>query len=67
MNPRLTGSVAVRTEHLCHVMGLWCNRCLLSTGVRCLVVITAGPSMSLLTRDQCSECGSHDVSVPEGV
>lgn len=53
--------VTVHSEVLGHRVGLWCNRCLLPSAVRAWVALTAGARTSLLVRDQCRDCGSHDV------
>ena len=53
--------VAVRLEYLGHQLGLWCNTCLISSGVRvCFAATTAG-RLVLQSTAGCAECGGRDV------
>lgn len=58
---------SVYVEHLTHMHGLWCRRCQRSSAVRAWMVMRLGDRASLLTRDQCLDCGSHDVEPPAPV
>ena len=42
--------------------GLWCNRCLLSTGLRGLLALTRADDMTLHERRWCIQCASRDVT-----
>lgn len=47
--------VAVRLEHLDHEHGLWCNTCMLSTGMRFWVAVISPTRMHLQERLWCYE------------
>lgn len=58
--------VSVRIEYLDHDTGLWCNTCLLSTGVRMWVaVIHRNAGMHLQERLWCYEHEGSKGVVPE--
>lgn len=44
---------AVQVEYVDHETGLWCNTCMLSTGIRCWVAIITGTGMHLQQRLWC--------------
>ena len=52
----------IKVEPLGYRVGLWCQRCALPSAVRAHVAVTTAGRTSLLTRDQCTDCGSHDVT-----
>lgn len=51
--------VSVRVEYVDHQPGLWCNRCMLSTGMRLWVAVSHGPRMHLQERLWCYEHRGH--------
>lgn len=57
-------TLAVHVEVLGHRFGLWCRRCAFGSAVRAYVALTVAGRLSLLVRDQCLDCGSHDVEPP---
>lgn len=55
---------SVRIEYVDHQTGLWCSRCMLSTGARVWVAITGPGGMHLQARLWCYEHeGSRGVVV----
>ena len=56
--------VAISIEHLAWEMGLWCNRCLLSTGVRRHVVCRYSDGrMFLASAVGWPDCGDVDIEL----
>ena len=56
--------VSVRVEYLDHEHGLWCNTCMLSTGIRFTVAVISRNSLHLQDRLWCYEHeGSRGVVV----
>jgi hypothetical protein len=55
--------VVTNVEVLGHDHGHWCNRCLLSTGVRAHVAMTIGTHTRMSKALWCTECGSRDIEV----
>ena len=54
--------VAIAVEHLAWDTGLWCNRCLLSTGVRHHVVCRYSDGrMRYASAVGCPDCGGTDI------
>lgn len=47
--------VSVRAEYLTQDLGLWCNTCMLPSGIRVWVAIYLGPRMHLQERLWCDE------------
>jgi hypothetical protein len=47
--------VAVRIEYLDHTEGLWCNTCMLGTGIRMWVAVISRTGMHLQPRLWCYE------------
>lgn len=62
-----TRSTLVHREYVDHDTGHWCNRCLLSTGLRIWVVASYLTRCHLQTWLWCSECQGHDVTVSPDV
>jgi hypothetical protein len=59
-------AVAVRVEYLDHETGLWCNTCMLSTGIRAWVALTSPHGMHLQQRLWCYDHqGSRGVVVED--
>ncbi len=57
--------VSVHVEYVTHEHGLWCNTCMLSTGIRYWLAVMAGPRMHLQERLWCDEHeGSRGVVAP---
>jgi hypothetical protein len=56
--------VAVRVEPVAVERGLWCMRCMLSTGVRVWVAVSLGDQSHLQERLYCRECesGAHVIN-----
>lgn len=60
--------VTVTLEALDYEFGGWCRSCLLPSGVRVMMMITAeGPKgyTELRTFDRCVDCGGDQVDPPE--
>ena len=53
-------TVAVRLEPLGAETGIWCNRCMRSSGVRAWVAVIFGDRMHLQSRSRCRDCNSPD-------
>lgn len=47
--------VAVKVERIDHQHGLWCNTCMLSTGMRFWFAVRLGPRMHMQERLWCYE------------
>lgn len=51
-------TVGVRVETVLTETGLWCNRCMLSSGVLVWLTISVSDRMHLQRMRRCRECGS---------
>lgn len=53
--------VRIRVEQIAVDTGLWCNTCLLSSGVRVWFTVASGLAMSLRSTTRCRDCGGDDL------
>lgn len=57
-----TRSVSVQLEHLTNDLGLWCNDCMLASGVRIWFTATCQGTTLLRTTYGCVDCDGDNVS-----
>lgn len=53
----------VTTEVLGVEVGHWCNRCLISSGIRVRYVVGIGPRLCFHTATACQDCDEDDVEL----
>lgn len=58
-------ALLVTTEVVGVEIGHWCNRCLLSTGIRVWYVVAVGPSLCFHSTNGCTECDHDDIALVE--
>lgn len=63
--PGQVRAVGVHIEHVDHTHGHWCNRCLLSTGLRVWVAVSHAGRMHLQEQLYCYQCEGRYVTVSD--
>jgi hypothetical protein len=56
-------ALLVTTEVVCVETGHWCNRCLLSSGIRVRYAVATGPTLCFHTQTGCMDCDHDDVEL----
>lgn|GEM_PF-7048426 len=58
--------IVLQVEYVTHDPGLWCNDCLLSTGLRIWYTVTTGDTTGALHEQVfCTDCGGRNIEGSE--